>query len=238
MHQGGADIRYVQEMLGHARLDTTQIYTHVNIQALTEVHARTHPHGRLPESNEHQDDGNLAQSVPDEIGEPQATPDPIGQKLSPCLLPAAALSPPPAMTAIMPDPAPTREPPKSGGQDIDDDGQPPESGPVSPATRPTPPVPGNSPNPLSNNGLGEILPWNKINHVAYYGYRYYDPLTGRWPSRDPIEEAGGMNLYGFVGNDGANEWDYLGREVAAKAKTYDVKLSQPSHRPGMKSPEP
>jgi len=34
----------------------------------------------------------------------------------------------------------------------------------------------------------------------YYGYRYYDPSTGRWPNRDPIEEAGGVNLYGFVGN--------------------------------------
>lgn len=52
MHAGGADIRYVQEMLGHARLETTQIYTqiytHVHIAALTEVHARCHPHGREP----------------------------------------------------------------------------------------------------------------------------------------------------------------------------------------------
>ena len=31
-----------------------------------------------------------------------------------------------------------------------------------------------------------------------------------WPSRDPIEEAGGYNLYGFVGNDGVNSWDMLG----------------------------
>jgi len=46
--------------------------------------------------------------------------------------------------------------------------------------------------------------------VAYYGYRYYDPVTGRWPSRDPIEEAGGINLYGFVGNDGVNTADVLG----------------------------
>jgi RHS repeat-associated protein len=43
-----------------------------------------------------------------------------------------------------------------------------------------------------------------------YGYRWYDPLTGRWPSRDPIEEEGGLNLYGFVGNDGVGAWDYLG----------------------------
>jgi len=48
--------------------------------------------------------------------------------------------------------------------------------------------------------------------VAYYGYRYYDPNTGRWPSRDPIEEEGGINLYGFVGNDGVSAWDFLGNQ--------------------------
>jgi hypothetical protein len=46
--------------------------------------------------------------------------------------------------------------------------------------------------------------------VAYYGYRYYDPQTGRWPSRDPIEELGGINLYGFVGNSPLNIYDVLG----------------------------
>jgi RHS repeat-associated protein len=46
--------------------------------------------------------------------------------------------------------------------------------------------------------------------VAYYGYRYYDPLTGRWPSRDPIGETGGVNLYGFVGNNGVDWIDNLG----------------------------
>jgi RHS repeat-associated protein len=46
--------------------------------------------------------------------------------------------------------------------------------------------------------------------LYYYGYRYYDPVTGRWPSRDPIAEKGGLNLYGFVENDGINRWDYLG----------------------------
>ena len=34
-----------------------------------------------------------------------------------------------------------------------------------------------------------------------------------WPSRDPIKERGGVNLYGFVGNDGVNYFDYLGREI-------------------------
>ena len=46
--------------------------------------------------------------------------------------------------------------------------------------------------------------------VPDYAYRYYDPVTGRWPSRDPIGERGGINLYGFVGNDGLNWIDVLG----------------------------
>lgn len=36
------------------------------------------------------------------------------------------------------------------------------------------------------------------------------PTTGRWASRDPIEERGGVNLYGFVGNDGIGFVDVLG----------------------------
>jgi uncharacterized protein RhaS with RHS repeats len=43
-----------------------------------------------------------------------------------------------------------------------------------------------------------------------YGFRYYDPQTGRWPSRDPIEEEGGLNLYGFVLNNPGNAWDLFG----------------------------
>jgi RHS repeat-associated protein len=48
--------------------------------------------------------------------------------------------------------------------------------------------------------------------VRYYGYRYYDPVTGRWPSRDPIGERGGINLYGMVGNDPVTKSDKLGLE--------------------------
>ena len=47
MLEGGADIRYIQAMLGHVRLDTTQIYTHVSIRKLKQVHATTHPGARL-----------------------------------------------------------------------------------------------------------------------------------------------------------------------------------------------
>ena len=43
MLEGGADIRYVAEMLGHVRLETTQRYTRVSIDRLRAVHAATHP---------------------------------------------------------------------------------------------------------------------------------------------------------------------------------------------------
>ena len=43
MLENGADIRFIQQMLGHAELSTTEIYTQVSIRALKEVHARTHP---------------------------------------------------------------------------------------------------------------------------------------------------------------------------------------------------
>jgi hypothetical protein len=39
---------------------------------------------------------------------------------------------------------------------------------------------------------------------------HYDPNQGHWMNRDPIEENGGLNLHGFVGNDGVNQWDILG----------------------------
>jgi len=43
MLDNGADVRFVQEMLGHASLATTQIYTHLSIGKLKKVHSMTHP---------------------------------------------------------------------------------------------------------------------------------------------------------------------------------------------------
>ncbi len=43
MLEGGADIRFIQAMLGHVSVETTEIYTHVSIDKLQEIHAATHP---------------------------------------------------------------------------------------------------------------------------------------------------------------------------------------------------
>lgn len=50
--ESGADIRAVQELLGHAGLSTTQIYTHVGIGRLKEIHRSAHPHGKMVQKGE------------------------------------------------------------------------------------------------------------------------------------------------------------------------------------------
>ena len=52
MLENGADIRYIQQMLGHADLSSTQIYTQVSIRQLQQIHAATHPGAKLGHSSE------------------------------------------------------------------------------------------------------------------------------------------------------------------------------------------
>jgi RHS repeat-associated protein len=53
-------------------------------------------------------------------------------------------------------------------------------------------------------------PRDPLAGAYYYGQRYYNPWPGRWLSKDPAEEDGGMNLYGFVANDPIESVDVLG----------------------------
>ena len=46
--ENGCDLRHIQAMLGHAKLETTEIYTHVSIKALKDAHSRCHP-ARCPQ---------------------------------------------------------------------------------------------------------------------------------------------------------------------------------------------
>ena len=47
MLENGADIRYIQQILGHDEISTTEIYTHVAIRKLQQVYANTHPAAHL-----------------------------------------------------------------------------------------------------------------------------------------------------------------------------------------------
>jgi RHS repeat-associated protein len=55
---------------------------------------------------------------------------------------------------------------------------------------------------------GQYTDWET--GLVYYGLRYYSPKHGRFINRDPIEEAGGLNLYGFCRNNPINIADSLG----------------------------
>jgi RHS repeat-associated protein len=64
--------------------------------------------------------------------------------------------------------------------------------------------------------------------LLYYGFRYYNPSTGRWLSRDPIEEDGGVNLYGFTKNASIGEIDVLGQMSFDPKVLIDILTKLPS----------
>lgn len=220
MHRGGADIRYVQEMLGHERMETTQIYTHVHIEALREIHTRCHPHGKLgPYRDMH------SKLPPPEIAEVDfpfpAHKDPLppsgDMKLDQCPF-------------HLP-PAPVVKHWHSSPQDPSKDDPPPGNAPHCPTPPPKPPPGGQSYHSKEKASPPTGGPPSQTAGVTYYGYRYYEPVTGRWPSRDPIQEqsfylqitqglgtrrakqllaSAGINAYGFLHNASIGMIDLLG----------------------------
>jgi len=86
----------------------------------------------------------------------------------------------------------------------------------SPTKPPKGPNGGKSRNPLVSSHLKQPEDSGQGMGVTFYGYRYYDPVTGRWPSRDPIGEEGGINLYGFVGNEPIWHIDVLGLQARGR----------------------
>jgi RHS repeat-associated protein len=183
-------------MLGHARLDTTQIYTHVSIKALTEVHARSHPHGRMEEA-----ETETTADQERECEENSASPPPPHELLSD----KEMIATPPSMTAVA-----VVEKPTTDTHQPDEDDADPGTGVTATSPRPRPPRPGNASRSRALRSQKPSKFNEKAVHVADYLYRYYDPLTGRWPSRDPIGENGGVNLYVFVTNTPISDADLLG----------------------------
>ncbi|TAF27731.1 MAG: hypothetical protein EAZ65_00005, partial [Verrucomicrobia bacterium] len=188
------------------RMETTQIYTHVHIDALSEVHARTHPHGRL--DGRHDLYGQLPSPAPpcEETAEnPSPDPgNPVAEHNMVLTSPSSIQVPQrPACDGRSSVDSPPDDDPPEGGVAVQGSTPPPKGGPM-----------GAKEAPIRGEAGSKGVDFQRLTpHVAYYGYRYYDPTTGRWPSRDPIWEEGGVNLYGFVGNDGVNKMDHLGQGV-------------------------
>ena len=63
MLENGADIRFIQAMLGHASLETTEIYTRVSIQKLRQIHDATHPANKKPDADDEDAQGSDGQDA-------------------------------------------------------------------------------------------------------------------------------------------------------------------------------
>jgi integrase/recombinase XerD len=88
MLENGADIRFIQAMLGHVKLTTTEIYTHISVRKLKEIHTATHPSAKLEapkRSSSEEPDAVEARAIPDapsieleDSGQEKASAPPAG----------------------------------------------------------------------------------------------------------------------------------------------------------------
>jgi len=65
MLEGGADIRIIQEMLGHSKLSSTQMYTQVSVRTLKQIHTATHPAAKLNPHAKEPTNGQPTQPTPE-----------------------------------------------------------------------------------------------------------------------------------------------------------------------------
>jgi RHS repeat-associated protein len=69
--------------------------------------------------------------------------------------------------------------------------------------------------------------WDDETGLGYWGYRYLSPRLGRWLSRDPLEEKGGMNLYIVCVNSPISQYDALGMAAWFNHPEYRMVLPLP-----------
>lgn len=101
---------------------------------------------------------------------------------------------------------------------------------------------------IDNDILWNVRRYEPATGLYMYLYRDYDAPSGRWPSRDPIEERGGVNLYGFGPNRPIKGYDILGNRwteedansgfVGAGSGGYDMDPSKPHDPIGKPKPKP
>lgn len=71
LHDAGADIRFIQAFLGHAKLTTTEIYTQVSIRQLKAIHTACHPSSKLKRGDEPTTSPAKKPTDPKKDGEPE-----------------------------------------------------------------------------------------------------------------------------------------------------------------------
>jgi integrase/recombinase XerD len=87
MLENGADIRFIQEMLGHSKLESTQIYTQVSIRQLKKIHSATHPGAMLEKKRPASENAPAHDEVREQeshkvISSPRSTPKPRKKRRS------------------------------------------------------------------------------------------------------------------------------------------------------------
>jgi len=88
----------------------------------------------------------------------------------------------------------------------------------------------------ATHSVGGANPWrwstkrtDPTTDLVHYEYRVYDSSAGRWLSRDPIGERGGVNVYGFVYNSPLNYWDFLGNDGQSNLELLKEELGEESY---------